>query len=251
MQEGVVKVRAGAARRWLCGIAALAAALPLCVASVWAADGYISTPNLNAIYGQPTFGSNPIQIHWLSPGASVVNAALTSIDTDAELISLFRLAPASAGPGIGTFTTVFFVDQINFCGSPGGGIVGCGQQPGDVLMVNSFYAAGSTGAELIAHELGHNLDLGHNSTDAGNLMAPTLSSSFGITADQVSTILSSSLPTGGSLVHKELGTGNYYINLLPIAVIASAVPESETYAMLLAGLALVGMAARRRRRIVA
>ena len=50
--------------------------------------------------------------------------------------------------------------------------MGCGAVNGPVLIVESDFAAGAFGAELIAHEIGHNLNLGH--TGGEGLMGPRL-----------------------------------------------------------------------------
>lgn len=206
-------------------------ALPL--GAITAQAGSITTPSLNDIYGQAAFGTTtPITINWLAPGTTIVSSALATIDSDAEVTTLFGMAP-DASPVV----NAFFVDAINFCGSALSNIVGCANQPGNVLMVDSTFAAGAQGAIDLAHELGHNLNLAHvgTETSTGNLMNPVLNSSI-LTTEQVTAILASSLV--------QTGTSGRFIDIRPIAVV-SAVPEPETHLLLMAGL-LVVIAARRR-----
>ena len=108
--------------------------LTLCswwIAAGTASAGFISTPSLNAIYGQAAFGLKPITVNWLTPGASIISPRLATINDDIEVRDLFALAP-SASPVV----NVFFVDAIGFCGGLfSSGIVGCSSQPGNNLMV--------------------------------------------------------------------------------------------------------------------
>ena len=218
-------------------------ALPLVPAPANA--GLISTPNLTPIYSQSTFLSpinRPITINWLTPGAPIVNPSLTIINTDAELNTLFSLGPDNS---LSRIVDVYFVDSILACGGPGTGIIGCANTPGNDIVVRSSFAAGTQGATLIAHELGHSLGLPHQ---ANSLMSATISSNTTLHGTQVNAIFSNA--GGFNLIQTGVG-GNRFINLRPIAVIAVAVvPEPETYVLLLAGLGLIGLATIRRRREV-
>ena len=80
----------------------------------------ISTPKLTPIFSQATFLSpinRPITINWLTPGAAIVSLSLTTIDTDAELNTLFTLGPDNS---LSRIVDVYFVDSILACGGPGG-----------------------------------------------------------------------------------------------------------------------------------
>lgn len=203
--------------------------------------GFISTPSLNAIYGQAAFGLKPITVNWLTPGATIISPQLATINDDIEIRDLFALA-RSASPVV----NVFFVDAISFCGGLfSSGIVGCASQPGNKLLIASSFAAGSQGATDIAHELGHALGLTHVGTNStrGNLMNPVLNSTV-LTTSQVSSILGTTTTTGSSLV--QTANGSLFINLRPIAVVVSAVPEGDVYVLMLGGLLLLGVATRRR-----
>ena len=213
--------------------AAALMAIPLGVGSVWA--GAISTPNLNGVYSNlPTAGGGTVSItiNWLAPGTTIVDPTLSTISDGNSLLNLFAKAPDNPVTGI---VDAFFVDAINFCGSPGSSFLGCASEPGHTLMVQSSFAASSQGYIDLAHELGHNLGLSHV-TDSSNLMNPSLNGSTVLTSDQVATILASNLVQGTA--------GNLFIQIRPIAVL-SAVAEPEMHLLMMAGL-LVVFAARRR-----
>lgn len=197
--------------------------------------GFISTPSLDAIYSQSAFGATPVIVKWLSPGAAVVSPELATIDDDIELRTLFAMAPENE-----PVVNAFFVDKLNYCGgSFGSGIVSCGSEPGNILMVASSFAASANGAIAFAHEIGHNAGLPHfgDGNSTGNLMNIRLNSPVLSTA-QANVILASNLV-------QIAADGSRFINVRPIAVVISAVPEPDAIIMLLAGLLVVGAAARR------
>jgi len=204
----------------------------LTLAACVAQAGQVSTPDLSAVYGASNFGGKPVAIHWLTPGASIVDANLTTIKSFDELLSLAFMSP-DASPVV----DAFFVDKITGCdGVTGGNFVGCSILSSNVFAVDSSFAAGASGALAIAHELGHTMGLEHVASGA-NLMNPALGSAA-LTSAQVNMIL-------GSSKVQIAPDGSRYIEIRPIAVLASAVPEPETYALMLAGLMLVSAVARR------
>lgn len=211
------------------------AALLLCGAAT-ASAGYITTNSfkLNSIFSQPGFGLDDIVIRFNAP-RTVVSASLLDINDDAEFNSLYDLAAYTDGPVV----NMFFVDKISFCGSPGSRIIGCASTPGNVMVLDSLWAADAAlGGNLAAHELAHNLGLPHQFPDEGwNLMNPTLSPSFALLALQITTILASPLVQYDFLDQR-------FISITPIAVVA--VPEPQAWAML--SLGLLGLAGWVRRR---
>ncbi len=199
--------------------------------------GFISTPSIDAIYSQSAFGATPVIVKWLSPGIAVVSPALATIDDDIELRTLFALAPENE-----PVVNAFFVDKLNYCGGRfGSGIVSCGSEPGNILMVESSYAASSNGAIAFAHEIGHNAGLPHfgDGNSTGNLMNIRLNSPV-LSSAQANVILASNLV-------QIAADGSRFINVRPIAVLTSAVPETDAVVMLLAGMLVVAAAAARRR----
>ncbi len=203
---------------------------------------------MDGIFSQASFGSHPIDIRF-NPSLSVVAPTLQSIDSNAEFDGVSNSLMALVGQLAIPVNTVsiFFVDAIKYCGGPGTNIIGCGSQPGHLIALDSSAAAGAHGAALMAHELGHNLGLGHLAGDS-NLMNGSITGNTTLTASQIGTFLN--LSTGASLnpiVQKD-GAG-LYISITPIAVMAVAapVPEPQTWAMFALGLASVAGLARRRR----
>lgn len=67
------------------------------------------------------------------------------------------------------------VDVIGWCSGPGSNIIGCGNTPGDGIVVVRLSNAFSEGL-LWAHEFGHNTGLGHNGS-SGFIMSASLSGS--------------------------------------------------------------------------
>jgi len=140
---------------------------------------------------------------------------------------------------------IYFVDTISACGlSTGNHIVGCGETPGNDFVVESSFAAGNFGIELMAHELGHNLGLDHLA--GKNLMNGYLNHRTFITQGQKDAILEpsfgSSLPFGSPLVQMDQ-LGALFININPVLVVATAtiakVSEPSTLIIVLGGIVLL------------
>lgn len=221
----------------------LALAVVVCAvpAGAWAADGYVTTneAKLDTVFAQAGFAAaDKIDIRFRS-STSIVNAALTTIDDSADWTSLLGLAGNLASPTV----NMYFVDKILWCGVASATTIGCAATPGHVLALDSSWAANATyGGNLAAHELGHNLGLSHLDPDNGaNLMNSTISTSFALTAGQITTLLASALVQSDAQ--------GKFISIQPIAVLAAApVPEPASWALLLGGGLLLAVLRRGRGR---
>lgn len=209
---------------WAYLACAVLAALP-----AWA--GFVTTnqAELDAIYSQkPAFDDAPIDIRF-NPSVTINDPALLTIDTEQQLEQLFAL-----GGNNSPTVDMFFVDSINECGGEQAPpIVGCGAEPGNKLVVESAFAAGSLGAALMGHELGHNLGLDHV-TSSDNLMYPILTGHTVLTESQVGTILGSPL--------MQMDNGQRFILITPFAI----VPEPSSMLFALTGAVVMLRLTRRR-----
>jgi len=203
---------------------------------------FVSTKEveMDAIFGQASFGLNPIDIRYL-PTVTYVDPNLLNINTSAKLSSLFSLAPPPLAHN------VYFVDTVDWCSGFNTGIVGCGSLPGNDFVVESGYASGSSGAELLGHELAHNLALGHvgNNSSQDNLLNPVVGypgpNTTALTVAQANTILSR--PT----VQTDISNGSLYIEIQPVLIVASLVPEPSSLALILGIFGMSTLGFRRQR----
>jgi len=210
--------------------------------SAWAGFVTIDPGALTTIFSQSAFDGTPVQVR-VNPTVTLNAPGLETINNEAQLNALFALG------GNGPTIDVFFVDgMINGCGGePSPPAIGCGEEPGNKIAVDSEFAANTgsatapgPGSILIGHEMGHNLGLDHIESTA-NLMNPELGSSFALSThvgsppvNQIQTILSSSLV--------QIDNGQRFISITPFAV----VPEPATMLFALAGALWLLQRARRR-----
>jgi len=174
--------------------------------------GYISRPEaaLDRIFSQSSFGTQRIDVRF-NAGQTLASAALANADSRSDISALFSRATSA------TTVYAFYVDAVNWCGSYAAGIIGCGEMPGNAIVIESNWAASPTyGAALIAHEMGHNLGLGH--VASSNLMNGMLGGSTALTASQVSRILASGLV--------QLRDGVRTLSITPIAVTSGTAASS-------------------------
>jgi hypothetical protein len=175
--------------------------------------------------------------------AELVTPNLLDITSNGEITSLFG---NHASFGCIFESVVYFVDTISACGSTTNapGIIGCGQRPGNNFVVESLFALGTLGAELVAHELGRNLGLTHID-NVNNLMDSFINvSNIQLTANQGNTIF------GSDLVQGDAQSG-FFIQLNPVLVVAMATPpitvsEPSIMALMLLGLVAVMRAQNKR-----
>lgn len=196
---------------------------------------------LDSIFSQISFGSSSIDIQFTA-SQTIYDTALLSIDSSTEWSELALFGGNSAYPVI----NMFFVDAMTWCGGPATHTIGCANTPGNMLMLNSDWAASANGGVLAAHELAHNLGLDHLIGVNTNLMNPILSGNTTLTTAQALVFLGDGTREhpGKSLIQMSTA-GQRYITITPI-LIAASVPEPETWAMMVAG--LFGMAGWVRRR---
>lgn len=220
--------------------AALAGVLVLGASTAMSAVITTNEAALDSIFSQTSFGSKSIDVRFTA-SQTLFDTNLLSIDSQEEWNQLALFSGNSAFPVI----NMFFVDAVAWCGGPTSNTIGCASQPGTRLMLDSDWTSGTNGGALAAHELAHNLGLGHLTGVNTNLMNEALSGNTFLSTTQASTIL------GSNLIRFD-GTQRY-ITVTPILVAASIapVPEPETWAMMLAGLIGVAGWVRRSKTIAA
>lgn len=213
----------------------IALALSLTVLGTSAKAAFVTTQELgmDAIFSQSSFGTSTIDIRF---GAvqTVFAPTLLDITSNEEIDQVFNLFGGS--PTV----NFYYVDTVNSCGGFNVSIVGCGAVGGNDFVVESSFAAGGFGAELLAHELVHNLGLGHRN-GATALMDPFLNGGTILDAAEVAQILLN----GPGLIQSDIE--GLFIDVNPVLIVAEliSVPLTASVFMLIGGLVLLGGIGRR------
>mgnify|MGYP003624372872 CR=1 FL=1 len=186
----------------------------------------INESELDGIFSQSSFENKPIDIR-IGKATELVFPDLLDITTSNDITKLFN-----QHVGIQKIVNIFFVDTITYCGgTTGSNIAGCGEYFGNDFVVNSNFAGSNFGSELLAHELGHNLGLNHNSSQVlmnGILNGQTLLESFEV--DIIHRLPQSPF----QLVQSD--DQGFWIDINPVLIVAKAstpVPEPSTLVLLL------------------
>jgi hypothetical protein len=193
----------------------------------------IDEPAMDTIFAQDSFNGDNIDIR-IGDAVEYVDEDLLKMDSE-DKWSLM------GNNHFGSTTTVnfWFLDSISWCSNINSNYVGCGESSGNDFVVESVYASGNYNAELLSHELGHNLGLPHRDGTINNeLMDKNMNGGTTLLTSEVETIFENA----SSLV--KLDDLGYYIDIIPVLVVAAAtataattdVPEPSTMMLLAVGL---------------
>jgi hypothetical protein len=195
--------------------------VPFAVGLADAAFVTLKESEMDDIFGQASFGANPIDVRYL-PTITHNDPNLLNIDTSSKRIALFNLFSSSS------VHFAYYVDSVDWCGSFNTGIVGCGDQPGDDYVIESGYASGSNGAELMGHELAHNLALAHHPAPVNdNLMDAVVGSAPGPPATTTLTVAQANVILGRPSIKTDVS--GKYVEVQPVLII----PEPTTLVLAL------------------
>ncbi len=207
--------------RALHALLALLAALVMC--GIWlaatpakAAFVTLHEAAMDDIFSQPSFGGDTVDIRY-NPTIVHVAPSLLDIDSNANINQLFNLnlTPSNV-------VSMFFVDSISYCSGPGSNIIGCAQVgtsfflANDMVVESQYASRTDFGPELLAHELAHNLGLGH--VGFANLMQNVINGNTSLTPGQVDDILMSGLI--------QFDGAQRFVEITPILIAQAPIPAA-------------------------
>ncbi len=209
---------------------------------------------INDIFSQANFGSDTIEVRF-NATQEVTDDDLVIIDSESEITdSSSGLLSLSNALTSDLSIAMFYLDDILFCGGSSPSAVGCAARFTSSIngvfdnnydsftFFDSTFVSGSLGAHTIAHELAHVFGLTHvpNDTDTtarDNLLNPVVASDSvtTLTTDQINTIFDTSI---NALIQTDSSNGQLFIEVSPIAILASvtAVPEPTSIWLLSIGM---------------
>lgn len=197
--------------------------------------------NINSV--ENIFGSlnfvDDIKINFNS-AISYVDSRLSTIDDDNELSDLWYTSGFSTdyfdvdNPTSTSVVNMFIVDNINLNDA-----IGYGELLGNTMVLEESWLNSIYGANLFAHELGHNMGLDHS--DELNIMYPYINKSTFFSHEEIKTI---NMNLAGLI---QFDGNNRYIEVNPIFISSDSIssvaisPVPVPPAFLLFGSSLVGL----------
>lgn len=225
-------------------VVSVAAASALGAGSGSAATLPLYESELDDIFSQASIQQAVSDLYGVYAGIDIRYTDVTTVDTsqialldtdiDTELESNLLL---NQRRNSGISLNMYFADSITFCGTENANGVGCGVVGGNGVILDRDYVAGPNGAEVLAHEIAHNLGLEHTH-DGDGLMGSIVNQDTSLSAIE-----------SGSLVLSEFIQGDadtgFFIEINPINLVVAPLPAAG---LMLAGALAMTVAVRQRRR---
>lgn len=168
------------------------------------------------------------------PFTTTNSSAFLSLDNQAEVDSLFAAAPGAAANPL-TVSMWFVSNHFDAFGE-------ANTLGGNKVVIDEVIFS-SNRLDTIAHEVGHLFGLDHGDPGVG---VDFLMRSG---ADRTTPTVIGDITPDGAALDKLTAAQIATASSDPKIIIAAAVPEPETYALMLAGLGLLGVAVRRKSRL--
>ncbi|MES9857693.1 MAG: hypothetical protein ABW166_13980 [Sedimenticola sp.] len=208
---------------------------------------------MDSIFGQTIFkeywpadGDFSIDIRF-NPTIELVAPDLLTINSTNDLYSLWN----NHSGGVKT-VNAFFVDSLRACGGTIHDYGGCGEVGGNDLVVDSL--SQSYNPVLLAHELGHNLNMTHSVAVSGDLMYSGYIDSDTTTISQATFQgelefiypYPASDPVDPNGILQGSFADGFFVEITPVLVV-TAVPVPPSFLLLMSGLGVGVLITRRRK----